>query len=378
MKILKTKFNYLILIGRIFFTSFLALYNAYLELNENGFSVMVLFAFIFLLILIYLIYHSADLIINQSYNIFIGKTAISKISIYFNKCPMNYKSIRRLGKSIIQIQLVVFLLFSISCKNENYNDDKRINKEDVNYPYITNFLFFKKGMTYDETKAQLKLHNISYDENPEDSKGILFKIPSNKDFRLLGEDYKIKVIKCFSLKVLNNTIPSAYLYFANDKLIRLYYYSDDTVINSPKSMKDLKLLREIFFGLKDKYGNADEDYVEKNGKIDTTVVASVPMKRVPDSDNGSSFFSCEDVYNWKSKRNGINIKLLYYESKLLHNNSDYRNVSNNEATQTEIDIKFDPIINDAIHSRYMSLIIKESEKEIRNKEKNRKELLKKL
>jgi hypothetical protein len=115
MKILKTKFNYLILIGRIFFTSFflllsfLAFYTAYLELNGNGFSVMILFAFIFLLILIYLIYHFADLIINQSYNIFICKTSISKVSIFNSrKRSFDFNQIKGFSTSDYPIKIWTF------------------------------------------------------------------------------------------------------------------------------------------------------------------------------------------------------------------------------------------------------------------------------
>ena len=289
---------------------------------------------------------------------------------------MKFKFIRTLKKTIILIHLVFISTLLISCKNENHKEDYKIKKAEENYASITNFLFFKKGMTYDETIRELKSRKISVNENPEDQKEGNFMWPTKEYFELLGGDCKIKMIQCFSLNILDNQIPYAHLYFVNNNLVRLYYYSEDSVINSPKSLKDLKLLREVFVGLKEKYGKPHSD--EEKGKIDTTIIISEPVKGVPNPDNGLTYFYYDDNCNWKGNGNGINIELKYYESKLLPVNSDYSYPSPEQATQTEINVIFDPKTIEKVESRRRAIWENEWKKENEKKVKSKKNKLKEL
>jgi hypothetical protein len=277
---------------------------------------------------------------------------------------MKLKFIAKLNKTIILIHLVFISTLLISCKNEKNKEEFKNKRPEKNYPSINNFLFFKKGMTYDEIIRELKSRKISFNENPEDQVRDDIFWPSKEYYELLGSDCKMKMIQCFSLNILHNQIPYVHLYFVNNNIVRLYYYSEDSIINSPKSLGNLKLLRELFWGLKEKYGNPYINY--KEGKIDTT---NYIYKSSDD------YKPTSDKCYWISKNNGINIELDYYENKRIPYNSETIDSSKDQVTSSIINVFFDKNIIKKVRSRYNAIIDNEIKIEKKKKVKTRKKEL---
>ena len=124
MKLFKTRFNYLILVGRFILMLFFGTLSVFLmyliieKLKLQGYSNEVLPLALFNFILLYLTYHFIVIIYNQSYNFEIEEHKIFKISIFSGKKELlKTDQIKGFSTSIYPIKVWNFKSIILYLKN---------------------------------------------------------------------------------------------------------------------------------------------------------------------------------------------------------------------------------------------------------------------
>lgn len=218
--------------------------------------------------------------------------------------------------------IIICSFFIISCKNE---DPKKNSKTNIyeNNPVFNNFLFFKKGMTYEEVTNLLKTKKIKFTRV--DPKNQFFKgqTPSK-----IWELKRTNVIYVNELQVLNEKIP-VMIIFMNNKIVTISYYFEMELLdieldNSDIEIiqKELKLLKSLSDALTEKYGNPQEkkgnlNAFEPTSKNDFTdsyagnvTVQYSEYSKWLNNDGSTEIELYNQVYR---KINQLNNKLLHFQ-----------------------------------------------------------------
>ncbi|WP_353167905.1 hypothetical protein [Flavobacterium sp.] len=247
-------------------------------------------------------------------------------------------------KSIIYIFLLTLLLFG--CKKTNkHNKNVPKNKNITLLKPITNFLFFKTGMTSGDVEKELLKRKIEY--KFKNDRNYVFENININSFNSYHKIYNLKVLKGKSLKILSYEIKDFELGFVNDTLTVFRYYhiseepeaeyvypkiideNGETVIditnkhfsdNWHKANSEYKkngvFFKEYYYALKEKYGKCDKIIGD---------IYDVKLTEDNEFDFNKFWINYKMMLGNKSDKRGLNSELVYYS---LNNYLTQRDWSN--------------------------------------------------
>ena len=228
-------------------------------------------------------------------------------------------------KSVISIFLLSLLFFGCK-KTDEHNKNVSKNKNITILKPITNFLFFKTGMTSGDVEKELLKRKIEYEFK--NDKNFVFENININSFNSYHKNYNLKVLKGKSLKILSYKIKNFELGFVNDTLAIFRYYqiceepeAENAIDNWYKAyreyQKNEEFFREYHNALKEKYGKCDK------------IIGDIYDGKLTDDDGfdyNKFWLDYELMIGNKSEKRGFKDELAYYH---LVNYLTQRDWSNN-------------------------------------------------